>query len=168
MIGPKKTPNDFGFKAGDHHIVVNDAVETAKCYDHTGKLLWERPCLARGIWEDNNWRDPNSDTPPGLYRLGAIYRDLEEGGNIPLHVRRSFGWYTFDMEDLEGQESSVGRAGICLHGGGSNCGWPGAWASFQRLYPTHGCVRMYNQDLKDLVLPLAEKGTVYVSVWQEG
>ena len=27
MIGPKKRPQDFGFKAGDSHLVVNDAVD---------------------------------------------------------------------------------------------------------------------------------------------
>jgi hypothetical protein len=168
MIGPKKTPKDFGFKAGDHHIVVNDVVETAKCYTHAGKLLWERACLARGIYEDTNWRDKNSDTPPGLYRLGAVYRDFENADRLPLHVRKAFGWVTFDMEELEGQEAAVNRAGICLHGGGSRCGWPGAWQPYQSLYPTFGCVRMYNQDLRDLMLPLMELGTVYMSVWQEG
>jgi hypothetical protein len=55
-----------------------------------------------------------------------------------------------------------------MHGGGSACGWPGAWAPKQKLFSTHGCVRMYNQDLKDKVLPLTKTGTVYVSVFQEG
>ena len=77
------------------------------------------------------------------------------------------GWYSFDMVELESQEAKLGRAGIMLHGGGSACGWPGAWEPYQRLYPTYGCVRMYNVDLRDLVLPLTQKGTVYISVYQE-
>jgi L,D-transpeptidase catalytic domain len=167
LITPKKTPHDFGFKPGDTHAIVNDDVETIKMYDYQGKKLWERPCLARGQWEDNNWWDTNADTPPGLYKIGEVYRDYENPSEIPTHVKRSFGWYTFDLIDLEGQEESVNRAGICLHGGGSACGWPDAWAAYQTIYPTHGCIRMYNQDLRELVLPLVEVGTVYISVYQE-
>jgi L,D-transpeptidase catalytic domain len=167
LIAPKKTPHDFEFNFGDRHLIVNDDLETIKAFDYQGVKLWERPCLARGQWEDNNWRDPNSDTPPGLYKIGEVYRDYENADEIPTHIKQSFGWYTFDLEELENQEQSVGRAGICLHGGGSNCGWPGAWVEYQKLFPTCGCIRMYNRDLLDLVLPLVEKGTVYISVYQE-
>jgi hypothetical protein len=78
-----------------------------------------------------------------------------------------YGWYSFDMEELEGQEVAVGRAGIMLHGGGSACGWPGAWALQQPLHPTLGCVRLHNVDLREKVLPLYRQGTVYVGVFQE-
>ena len=74
------------------------------------------------------------------------------------------------MIGLEGQEgpgSRDGRDGIMLHGGGSACGWPGAWLPLQPLHPTLGCIRMHNRDLRDLVLPLVGLGEVYVSVWQE-
>jgi hypothetical protein len=168
MIGPKKTPHDFGFKDGDTHLVINDSSETVKAFAYGGALLWERPCLARGQWEDNNWWDKNSDTPPGLYKLGQVYRDYEDADNIPTHTKMAFGWVTFDMIELENQEAAVARAGICLHGGGSNNGWPGAWVDYQTLYPTYGCPRMHNRDLVDLVLPLYEQGAVFVSVYQEG
>jgi len=88
--------------------------------------------------------------------------------------------------ELEQQEIKVGRAGIMLHGGGSGCGWPGAWAAKQAvprqppwptanfivagqqpLLPTLGCIRLHNVDLRDKVLPLYETGTVYVGVFQE-
>ena len=69
--------------------------------------------------------------------------------------------------ELEGQEAVNGRAGIMLHGGGTACGWPGAWSAFQPLHPTLGCVRAHNADLRDRVLPLCAKGTVYVGVFQE-
>ncbi len=52
MIGPKKRPQDFGFKKGDSHLIVNDAVETMKAFSFEGKLLWEIPCLARGQYSD--------------------------------------------------------------------------------------------------------------------
>jgi hypothetical protein len=169
MIGPKKRPQDFGFKQGDSHLIVNDAVETMKAYAHGGKLLWEIPCLARGQYSDFEWRIRNSDTPPGLYKLGTIYRDYERVGTNPAYHRTlmSYGWYSFYMIELENQEAGNGRAGIMIHGGGSALGWPGAWAPNQALVPTHGCVRCRNVDLRDKILPLTKTGTVFVSVHQE-
>ena len=169
MIGPKKRPQDFDFKAGDSHLIVNDISETMKAFSYEGKLLWEIPCLARGQYSDFEWRITNSDTPPGLYKVGTIYRDYEKVGDKPAYDRTlmAYGWYSFDMIDLEGQERNNGRAGIMLHSGGSACGWPGAWAPRQKLFPTHGCIRCHNIDLRDKVLPLANKGTIWISVYQE-
>lgn len=170
MIGPKKTPKQFGFKKGDHHIIVNDAVETAKCFSFEGKLLWELPALARGQASDYEWKLTNTDTPPGLYRIGTVYRDYDINGDRPAFDRTlmAFGWYSLDLIDLEGQESSVGRAGIMLHGGGSANGWPAAWAPMQTLYSTFGCVRMHNVHLRDHVIPLLKTGSLFLSVYQEG
>ena len=170
MIGPKKSPRDFGFKEGDSHIVVNDISETAKAYDFTGKLLWEIPALARGQGSDYEFKFTNTDTPPGLYKIGEVYKDYDRVGANPSYDRTlmAYGWYSFDLVELENQENKYGRAGIMMHGGGSACGWPGAWSPNQTLYATHGCVRLKNQDLRDKVLPLTKKGTVYVSVFQEG
>jgi hypothetical protein len=170
MIGPTKRPQQFGFKKGDSHLIVNDASETMKAFSFEGKLLWEIPCLARGQYSDFEWKIQRSDTPPGLYKLGTIYKDYEKVGDKPAYDRTlmSYGWYSFDMVELENQEAGNGRAGIMLHGGGSACGWPGAWAPRQALFPTHGCVRCHNIDLRDKVLPLTKTGTVYCSVYQEG
>lgn len=169
MIGPKKRPHDFGFKPGDHHLVVNDAVEAMKAFSYEGKLLWEIPCLARGQYSDFEWRIQNSDTPVGVYKVGTIYRDYDRVGDKPAYDRTlmSYGWYSFDMIDLEGQERNNGRSGIMLHSGGSANGWPGAWAPRQKLFPTHGCIRCHNIDLRDKVLPLTKQGDLYISVWQE-
>ena len=170
MIGPTKRPQQFGFKKGDSHLIVNDASETMKAFSFEGKLLWEIPCLARGQYSDFEWKIQRSDTPPGLYKLGTIYKDYEKVGDKPAYDRTlmSYGWYSFDMVELENQEAGNGRAGIMLHGGGSACGWPGAWAPRQALFPTHGCVRCHNIGLRDKVLPLTKTGTVYCSVYQEG
>ena len=170
MIGPKKRPQDFGFKEGDSHLIVNDASETMKAFAFGGKLLWEVPCLARGQYSDFQWKIKNSDTPPGLYKIGTIYRDYEKAGDKPAYDRTlmAYGWYSFDMIELENQEAKHGRAGIMLHGGGSANGWPGAWAPNQPLVPTHGCCRARNIDLRDKVLPLTKQGTVYISIFQEG
>lgn len=167
--GPKKSPHDFGFKQGDSHILVNDINQTARAFSFDGKLLWAIPCLARGQGSDNEYRLRNTDTPPGLYRIGEIYRDYEKVGNVPAFDRTllSYGWYSFDLVELENQETKYGRAGIMIHGGGSACGWPGAWAAKQQLFPTLGCVRLHNVDLRDKVLPLTKAGTVFVSVFQE-
>ena len=80
----------------------------------------------------------------------------------------AYGWAFYDMIDLEGQETGLGRAGVGLHGGGSALGWPGAWAPNQPLVATHGCVRARNQDLIEKILPLYRQGTVFMSVFQEG
>ena len=170
MIGPKKRPQDFGFKKGDSHLIVNDAIETMKAFSFEGKLLWEIPCLARGQYSDFEWKIKNSDCPPGLYKLGVAYKDYERVGDNPAYDRTlmAYGWYTFDMVELENQEIKYGRAGIALHGGGSANGWPGAWAPRQPLVPTHGCCRARNIDLRDKILPLTKTGTVFLSVFQEG
>jgi hypothetical protein len=170
MIGPKKTPKDFGFKPGDHHLIVNDVTESIKAFDFHGKLLWELPCLARGQGSDYEYKLTNTDTPPGLYRIGAVYRDYDRVGSSPSYDRTlmAYGWYSFDLEELENQENKFGRAGIMIHGGGSACGWPGAWKPMQSLFATHGCVRMHNQHLREKLMPLTKTGKVYVSVYQEG
>jgi len=169
MIGPKKKPQDFGFKDGDTHLIVNDVTETMKAYDFKGTLLWEIPCLARGQGSDYEFKLTNTDTPPGLYKIGAIYKDYENNPNPPYdRTLMAYGWYSFDLEELEGQENKYSRGGIMIHGGGSANGWPGAWAAKQPLVSTHGCVRAYNQDLRDKILPLTKKGKVFVSVYQEG
>lgn len=167
MIGPKKRPQDFIEPENTwHHIVVNDPSRYAKCFTQTGKQLWLVAALARG--QDDRWTVRRGDTPPGLYEIGQVYPDYENHGDSAPYstTLMSYGWYSFDLIDLEGQEGEAGRAGIMLHGGGSGCGWPGAWFPEQALFPTHGCVRMHNKDLRDKVMPLTKAGRVFVSVWQ--
>ena len=170
LIGPKKRPQNFGFKAGDSHLIVNDASERMKAFSFEGKLLWEVDCLARGQGSDFEWKLRNTDTPPGLYKVGTIYRDYEINGDKPRYDRTlmAYGWYSLDLIELENQEAKYNRAGIMIHGGGSGNGWPGAWAPKQSLLPTHGCVRLHNIDLRDKIIPLLKTGAIFVSVYQEG
>lgn len=163
LTGPKKPAP---VKPGDSYLLVNDRDGDMEAYDHTGAQLWRIPCLARGVG-GSNWRHKNADTPPGLYKIGQIYRDYDRDPSPPCtDDAMAYGWYSFDMVELENQEAVNGRAGIMIHGGGSACGWPGAWASRQALHPTLGCVRCHNEDLKK-ILDLCSKGTVYVGVFQE-
>jgi hypothetical protein len=167
MYTPKKKPQDFGFKAGDSHIVINGQTNTATAYAFGGTKLWTLPCLPHGQFA--SWKVNQGDTPPGLYKVGAIYNDYANNPN-PGYDRTlmAYGWISFDLVELENQEAGNGRAGIMMHGGGSGNGWPAAWAPFQPLLTTYGCVRFHNQDLRDHLLPLTKKGTVFVSVYQEG
>ncbi len=165
MAGPQMTAP---VKPGDSYLLVNDRDEDMEAYDHTGAFLWKIPALARGQGADTDWSHTGTDTPPGLYRLGTLYADYEQNPNPPCSdTAMAYGWFSFDMEELEGQEARVGRAGIMLHGGGSGCGWPGAWQPRQSLHPTLGCIRIHNVELRDKVLPLYRQGTVYVGVFQE-
>lgn len=158
-------------KPGDSHIIVNDKLQQAKAYDYEGKELWTVPALAKGVKGNNTLNIKGGDTPPGLYKLGARYDDYHQAGGASCPAMNddymSFGWFSYDMEELEDQERKRGRAGIMLHGGGSGCGWPGAWEPYQTLRKTFGCVRFHNADLLNKVEPLYSQGTVYISVYQE-
>ena len=141
---------------GDVHFVVDRSERTLKAFSDHGVLLFAFPALAWGQHE--NWRAPNGDTPPGLYKCGVIYTTT---GEAP------YGPFCIDLVDLENQETGNGRAGISLHGGGSGC--PDPFADFQPLLPTHGCVRVHNAHLSQKIKPLVASkqlagSTVYVSV----
>jgi hypothetical protein len=169
MVGPVKTPYDFGFKPGDSHFIMDDRAELLTAWSFDGKKLWSIPALARGRGRENEWNRTGTDTPPGLYKLGQLYDDIGKVGPAPAYNKTlmEYGWQFYDLIELENQEAGVGRLGVGLHGGATALGWPGAWAPTQRLWPTLGCIRIYNASLRDKVMPLYEKGVVFVSVFQE-
>ena len=72
MAGPQMAAP---VKPGDSYLLVNDRDEDMEAYDHSGKFLWKLPCLARGQGADTDWCQTNTDTPPGLYKLGQLYAD---------------------------------------------------------------------------------------------
>jgi len=139
--------------------------------DRTGVKLWQIPCLACGQGGKMDWVHHGTDAPPGIYKLGQLNDDIAVHCERPTYTKdqmMSYGWQSYDMISLDGNEERSGRAGIMLHGGGTGDGWPGAWAPRQHLLPTLGCVRIYIIDLRDKVQPLYDRGTVFVSVYQEG
>jgi hypothetical protein len=163
LNSPRTKPQNYGFKKGDYHVVVNAATANAKIFSFEGKLLYTVPCLAMG--QDPNWRLTGGDTPPSVYKLGAFYNDKENGT-----MERAYGWGFFDLVDLdnagkEDGENTNQRAGIGLHAGGSSL--PDPFARYQKLVPTLGCLRVHNYDLFNTFLPLYKKGAVFVSVHQD-
>ena len=168
MVGPRSHPDAHGFRPGDAHLIVNDRSETLTAWSFEGVRLFSVPALARGQGGDREWNRRNTDTPPGLYRSGRIYRDYTSNARpVADRTLMAYGWATIDLVELEGQEARYGRAGIAAHGGGSALGWPGAWQPLQPLLPTWGCIRLRNQDLQRLILPLHDRGRVFWSVFQE-
>jgi len=170
LHAPRTKVTDYGYKPGDAHLVANAQSKTIKAFDFEGKLLWEKPCLAMG--QDPKWWVKGGDCPPGVWKLdeSQIYDDYSRVGSNPAFDRtlRCYGWVSVDMYDLEGREDDNGRSGLMVHGGGSGAGWPGAWAPYQPLLPTLGCLRMHNKDLVDYLLPLLQNyATVFLSVYQD-
>jgi hypothetical protein len=167
LVKPIRKPSEFGFKQGDTYVLVDADAAVARAFDFDGNQVFAIDCIATG--QNPQWRNNSGDTPPGLYKLGEVYNDYASVGDNPAYDRTlmSYGWITFDMVDLEGNEDNNQRAGICWHGGGSGCGWPGAWAPMQELLPTLGCLRTHNIFLRDKILPRTKLGTVYVAVYQD-
>ena len=163
LWGPEKKPT---LKSGDFHLIVNDEAETIKCFDHTGKLRWTKPALAKGWNGRTTWRN-GGDTPPGLYHLGQYFPWTTPPDTA--EILAAYGHCCWDMVEMENQENERGRSGICLHGKGSK--------PYQPLTVTSGCVRMHNKDLEDYVLPLTHvyrnnrwtkrNNMVYISVFQD-
>ncbi|MGB7565574.1 MAG: L,D-transpeptidase, partial [Prochlorococcaceae cyanobacterium] len=106
MVGPKKKAM---MQKNDSYLLVNDRDEDMEAYDAFGKLLWKIPCLARGQGSDTSWRNNSEDTPPGLYKCGQLYDDYATYGPNPSYdgTLQSYGFQTYDLVELEGQEAAV-------------------------------------------------------------
>lgn len=170
MVGPEIDLFKLsGWKAGCHHIVINDKTNKARIYNFHNQLLRTLPCLARGQFGDLVHSQRNSDTPPGLYVSGQLYDDYSTHGiRAPYSkTRLEYGYFSIDFQELENQEAKHGRGGIMAHGGGTRCGWPGAWEEYQQLFATNGCVRFHNAHLRDHIVPLLKTGKIFFSVFQE-
>jgi hypothetical protein len=146
-------------KTGDLHLVVDATVdfrESAKLFDHTGKLIKKIPCMAMGT-NGPRTNVSGGDTPAGLYHVSFIQRSQPDESASDVWAR--YGEWFMDLFDDDGQERDVGRAGIGLHGGGSRLGVNPAdrqrplkerglaLALMQQLVPTNGCIRVHNGHL---------------------
>lgn len=143
-LASRMRPNDL-------HIVVNGETQKLVAYRKDGSVVYA--CPARCFGQHADWTRTNGDTPPGVYRCGTIYDTRGEA---------SYGRWCVDLEDLEGQETGNGRAGISLHGGGSGLANP--FAPYQGWQATHGCIRVQNADLERLV-SLIREHTTYLQVY---
>ena len=167
LVGPDLRPS---LTPGDHHLIANDRSETLTAFSHDGRRLWVIPCLCRGQGGDAEWRSPRTDTPPSLYKVGAVWRDYERIGPAPRVVPAElipFGWYFLELVDQQDLSRLLGRSGFGIHGGGSGLGSRGSWEPYQRLLPTWGCPRVHNADLRDRIVPLLGSGAIWLSVLQE-
>lgn len=137
-------------KVGDAHLVFNGASNLLKLFVVTiagtqMRQSWE--CHDVGVADAH---PPNGDEyghlckcPPGIgYAIGA-----------PQHLdppEAAYGSYFIAIgDDAHGDMEEHGRAGIGIHGGGSDLANP--FAPRQGWEWTYGCLRMQNADLKQLV-----------------
>lgn len=155
-------------KPGDYHLVVSDREteynSVMNCFDAYGKKLWTKTCLAKGQHPDYTRR--GGDTPPGLYKVGDYTMTK---GSESAEIWNAYGKYFFDLISIQEGETPYGRAGVGIHGGGT--GSPNPLAPYQQLMPTLGCIRVYNADLENVILPMYKEvdktgNTIYVSVNQ--
>lgn len=138
---------------------------TRKCtvWNKSGTPLFFCEARTDG-WNGPGYEVQNGDTPPGLYECGLVTWTKK---TEPQSIWNSFGEVFVDLEELQDQEASRGRAGVGLHGGGSGLANP--TAPRQGWYKTHGCVRFQNEDIvklvKNFIIPCkAKAGTAYVNV----
>lgn len=158
-------------KPGDYHFVVNSTNDNnelqpcpGKLYNHTGTLVRKWEVLTQGV-AGPGYKLPNGDTVEGVFVItSAIPTQPWESAAI----KRSYGRWFFGLGagyGLQDYQALWNRAGIGIHG-----------QYFEdrrqsKLSFTHGCMRMFNDNLDDaasLWVPTIQKGNkVVVTVDQE-
>jgi hypothetical protein len=148
------------------HLVFNGQTRRLKMYitgaadlGHPDGLIHEVDCHDVGI-NDGKLADPYGEKckcPPGDYIVGApmaCATRVEEGGvRINNDDDRAYGcWFVpLSDESPDGGFAQHGRAGIGLHGGGSDL--PDPFAMNQGWEYTYGCLRLQNTDLEHCLVP---------------
>lgn len=133
---------------GDLHIMLSRTGRRAKCFVvGEAKPRWSVDARCEGS-DGPGWNEAvtGGDTPIGDYEIVGV--DVLSHSDPDW---RPYGWYYLWLQELNGQESKYGRAGIGWHGGGSAC--PDPWAPYQGWTVTHGCIRSQNADLRNKVVP---------------
>lgn len=125
-----------------------------------GYVVYACDCLGRGSEcpDHTKWWATNGDTPTGSYSGTLI-------AAAPAADEYSYGPYKrIDFTALGGhalQAQTNGRDGIMIHGGGAATS--GTWYP---LRPTHGCVRVSNEDQKNLAdLVTRYGGSGYIGIY---
>jgi hypothetical protein len=143
-------------KPSDLHAVFNDTTNRLKLFDAAGRLVFQ--CEARNDAVAGPGFGHNGDCPRGEFILGAPRKKGTE----------AFGAWFIPILDAAtgGPMAHYGRAGIGIHGGGS--GLPGPFSPRQGWVKTHGCLRVQNNSLAEIVSKvkgcLAAGGLVRLSV----
>ena len=93
--------------------------------------------------------------PPGEYGLAApmACATRNADGSVTKHNDddAAYGCWFIPLVDTHGNEAEHGRAGIGIHGGGSDL--PDPFALHQGWEYTFGCLRCQNADLEQIVVP---------------
>lgn len=145
-------------KPHDTHMILDRSARSLQLYALGGTLLLE--CEAHNVTTNNAgaFSEHNAPCPPGQYLLGPPV----EKNTVP------FGKYFLLLADYDGHHTMAenGRSGVGLHGGGS--GQPDPFAPHQGWTVTHGCWRLANASLEQLVSLLrplrASGGRCFVTV----
>jgi hypothetical protein len=125
--------------ARDLHVMFDAAGRTLTVWDASHRQLFQAE--ARNRTTNDGQRGHWGSLPSGLYLLGApVVKNT-----VP------FGPFYVPITDFGPNRALAdhGRSGVGIHGGGS--GAPDPFAAHQVWVPTHGCVRMANIDLRQLV-----------------
>ena len=138
----------LNLKTSDIHMIVSHAWRSLKCYSGDGKLLFVTDALTEGVNDD--YRLQGGDTPLGTYRFtGEI---IKTSTQEPWDTWASYGPYFLGLHDVDGQERILGRAGIGMHGGRQGKYAPDT-THRRLLYPTHGCIRVYDDVITEPIVP---------------
>jgi|ERR1017187_5311399 hypothetical protein len=158
---PRDVKHHPPIKKNDFHLVFRARSHQLICFDAGGARRWTLD--AHGEGTNGSYNVVGGNTPPGLYECMKVEKTLSTEGT---GIWNAYGpWYVW-LQELEGQESSRGRSGVGMHGGGSNS--PAPLAPKQGFYPTHGCVRLQNEDLPRLINTIrfaqSQGGRVFLTV----
>jgi lipoprotein-anchoring transpeptidase ErfK/SrfK len=123
----------------DYHFIVNSQQSTLTVYLANGNRVESVPAHTEGV--GGSYDNPSGDTPPGLYKVDRV-EEIPANDSYANAYGPQYVW----LIEMEGQESSRGRAGIGMHGGGSSLADP-YYAGRQGWAATQGCIRLQNDDL---------------------
>ena len=114
----------------------------------TGKVLKVFEALGRGSQGPGNTQFiVNGNTPTGVYSVSRIedttaWNSASYGPNGALRLVPLSG-------NAAAAATVSGRKGLLIHGG--SVGQPGYWRGGQQLRATHGCVRLHDESMKQLI-----------------
>lgn len=140
-----------------YHIIVNlpgydrrDYKGVLKMYNDSGALVFGPvDALGRGDRDDNNeanWKLTDANTPQGVYGASVAAAGTPESSYGPY---KRVAMTPF----ISGDITQTTRSGFYIHGG--DPATSGTWAP---LRPTHGCIRVSNDNMKALLDAISKVG----------